>query len=162
MSEEARNSAAAYIKNTFGLMIGERTAEEIKMTVGAAYAGARNGKMEVKGRNLLTGLPNLIEITTDQVAEALSAPVGKIVDCVKKVLEECPPELAADIMDRGIVFTGGGAMLYGLDELLRRETKIPVGLADDALSCVVLGTGKALDNIDKLDDKKSMSFFGKK
>ena len=103
-----------------------------------------------------------MEITTDQVAEALAGPVSKIVDCVKKVLEECPPELAADIMDRGIVFTGGGAMLYGLDELLHRETQIPIGLADDALSCVVLGTGKALDNIDKLDDKKSMSFFGKK
>ena len=151
-----------YVKSTFSLMIGERTAEDIKVNVGAAYVGARNGKMEVKGRNLLSGLPKVVEITTDQVAEALAGPVSKIVDCVKKVLEECPPELAADIMDRGIVFTGGGAMLYGLDELLHRETQIPIGLADDALSCVVLGTGKALDNIDKLDDKKSMSFFGKK
>ena len=142
-----------YVKATFNLMIGERTAEEIKINVGAAYTGARN---------LLTGLPKVIEITTDQVAEALANPVGKIVDCVKKVLEECPPELAADIMDRGIIFTGGGAMLYGLDELLHQETKITVGLAEDALSCVALGTGKALDNIDKLDDKKSMSFWKKK
>lgn len=118
--------------------------------------------MEIKGRNLLTGLPKVIEITTDQVAEALANPVGKIIACVKKVLEECPPELAADIMDRGIIFTGGGAMLYGLDELLHQETKITVGLAEDALSCVALGTGKALDNIDKLDDKKSMSFWKKK
>ncbi|MCR5176213.1 MAG: rod shape-determining protein [Anaerovibrio sp.] len=151
-----------YVKRNFNLMIGERTAENIKITVGAAYPGARNGKMEVKGRDLLSGLPKLVEITTDQVAEALKNPVYKIVACVKRVLEECPPELAADIMDRGIVFTGGGAMLYGLDELLHQETKIPVGLAEDAFSCVVLGTGKALDNIDKLDNKKSMSFWNKK
>ena len=147
-----------YVKRTFNLMIGERTAEDIKVSIGAAFQGARNGKMEVKGRDMLSGLPKLVEVTTDQVAEALREPV---VECVKKVLEECPPELAADIMDRGIVLTGGGAMLYGLDDLIHRETRIPVGLADDALSCVALGTGKALDNIDKLDDKKSMSFWRK-
>ncbi len=150
-----------YVKRTFNLMIGERTAEDIKVSIGAAFQGARNGKMEVKGRDMLSGLPKLVEMTTDQVAEALREPVTKIVECVKKVLEECPPELAADIMDRGIVLTGGGAMLYGLDDLIHRETRIPVGLADDALSCVALGTGKALDNIDKLDDKKSMSFWRK-
>lgn len=150
-----------YVKRNFNLMIGERTAEDIKVSIGAAFQGARNGKMEVKGRDMLSGLPKLVEVTTDQVAEALKEPVTKIVECVKKVLEECPPELAADIMDRGIVLTGGGAMLYGLDDLIHRETRIPVGLADDALSCVVLGTGKALDNIDKLDDKKSMSFWRK-
>ena len=150
-----------YVKRTFNLMIGERTAEDIKVSIGAAFQGARNGKMEVKGRDMLSGLPKLVEVTTDQVAEALKEPVTKIVECVKKVLEECPPELAADIMDRGIVLTGGGAMLYGLDDLIHRETRIPVGLADDALSCVALGTGKALDNIDKLDDKKSMSFWRK-
>ena len=150
-----------YVKRTFNLMIGERTAEDIKVSIGAAFPGARNGKMEVKGRDMLSGLPKLVEVTTDQVAEALREPVTKIVECVKKVLEECPPELAADIMDRGIVLTGGGAMLYGLDDLIHRETRIPVGLADDALSCVALGTGKALDNIDKLDDKKSMSFWRK-
>ena len=150
-----------YVKRTFNLMIGERTAEDIKVSIGAAFQGARNGKMEVKGRDMLSGLPKLVEVTTDQVAEALREPVTKIVECVKKVLEECPPELAADIMDRGIVLTGGGAMLYGLDDLIHRETRIPVGLADDALSCVALGTGKALDNIDKLDDKKSMSFWRK-
>ena len=150
-----------YVKRSFNLMIGERTAEDIKVSIGAAFPGARNGKMEVKGRDMLSGLPKLVEMTTDQVAEALREPVTKIVECVKKVLEECPPELAADIMDRGIVLTGGGAMLYGLDDLIHRETRIPVGLADDALSCVALGTGKALDNIDKLDDKKSMSFWRK-
>lgn len=150
-----------YVKRSFNLMIGERTAEDIKVSIGAAFQGARNGKMEVKGRDMLSGLPKLVEVTTDQVAEALKEPVTKIVECVKKVLEECPPELAADIMDRGIVLTGGGAMLYGLDDLIHRETRIPVGLADDALSCVALGTGKALDNIDKLDDKKSMSFWRK-
>ncbi|ORU00973.1 Rod shape-determining protein MreB [Anaerovibrio sp. JC8] len=150
-----------YVKRSFNLMIGERTAEDIKVTIGAAFTGARNGKLEVKGRDMLSGLPKLVEMTTDQVAEALNEPVTKIVECVKKVLEECPPELAADIMDRGIVLTGGGAMLYGLDDLIHRETQIPVGLADDALSCVALGTGKALEHIDKLDDKKSMSFWRK-
>ena len=148
-----------YVKRNFNLMIGERTAENIKISIGAAFPGSRNGTLEVKGRDMLSGLPKLVEMTTDQVAEALASPVSKIVDCVKKVLEECPPELAADIMDRGIVLTGGGAMLYGLDDLIHRETRISVGLADDAMSCVALGTGKALENIDRLDDKRSISFW---
>ena len=148
-----------YVKRNFNLMIGERTAENIKISIGAAFPGSRNGTLEVKGRDMLSGLPKLVEMTTDQVAEALASPVNKIVDCVKKVLEECPPELAADIMDRGIVLTGGGAMLYGLDDLIHRETRISVGLADDAMSCVALGTGKALENIDRLDDKRSISFW---
>ena len=131
----------AYIKREYNMMIGERTAEDIKINVGAAFLGARDASMEVRGRDLLSGLPKTITVTSKNAAEAFEAPVSGIVQCVKKVLEETPPELAADIMDRGIVMTGGGALLYGLDELLRRET----GIAEDPLSCVAFGTGKALE-----------------
>ena len=140
-----------YIKREFSLMIGERTAEDIKIRIGAAFKGARSESMEVRGRDMLSGLPKTIEVTTDQVSDALNPSVSNIVECVKKVLEETPPELSADIIDRGIVLTGGGAMLYGLDELLRRETGIPACLAEDPLSCVALGTGKALDCLGKFD-----------
>lgn len=147
-----------YVKKNFNLMIGERTAESIKITVGAAFADARDVKMDIRGRDLLTGLPKNMEVNTAQISEALSPYVSKIVNSVKKVLEDCPPELAADIMDRGIIMTGGGSMLYGLDELIRRETMIPTSLAEDPLSCVVLGTGKALDHFDTLDNKRSFGF----
>ena len=135
----------AYIKREYNLMVGERTSENIKTTVGAAYSGARNESMDVRGRDIITGLPKNIKITTAEVADALHDSVDRIVTCVKKVLEETPPELAADIMDHGIVLTGGGSMLYGLAELIRAETNIPTALADDPLSCVALGTGKALE-----------------
>ncbi|MDD6398039.1 MAG: rod shape-determining protein MreB [Selenomonadaceae bacterium] len=148
-----------YIKNTFKLMIGERTAEDIKMEVGAAFGDARHAKKNITGRDLLTGLPKNIEVTTEQISEALKPYVTQIVDSVKDVLEKCPPELASDIMDHGIILTGGGAMLYGLDELIRRETQIPTSLADDPMSCVALGTGKALDHIDKLDNKRTIAFW---
>ena len=148
-----------YVKKEFNLMIGERTAENIKMEVGAAFADARRGKMNIRGRDLLTGLPKNIEVTTEQISEALNPSVAQIVDRVKNVLKKCPPELASDIMDHGIILTGGGAMLYGLDELIRRETQISTSLAEDPLSCVALGTGRALENIDKLETKNSMSFW---
>lgn len=135
----------AYIKREYNLMIGERTSENIKLNIGAAFKGARNLTMDVRGRDVISGLPKNIQVSTDEVAEALNDSVTKIVLCVKKVLEGTPPELAADIMDRGIVLTGGGAMLYGLDELIRRETAIPTSVADDPLSCVAIGTGKALE-----------------
>ena len=115
--------------------------------------------MNIRGRDLLTGLPKNIEVTTEQISEALNPSVIQIVDRVKNVLEKCPPELASDIMDHGIILTGGGAMLYGLDELIRRETQISTSLAEDPLSCVALGTGRALENIDKLETKNSMSFW---
>ena len=148
-----------YIKKEFNLMIGERTAENIKMEVGAAFPEARHSKMNIRGRDLLTGLPKNIEVTTEQISKALESSVVQIVDCVKEVLEKCPPELASDIMDHGIILTGGGAMLYGLDELIRKETQISTSLAEDPLSCVALGTGRALENIDKLDSKKSIAFW---
>ena len=148
-----------YIKKEFNLMIGERTAENIKMEVGAAFPEARHSKMNIRGRDLLTGLPKNIEVTTEQISSALTPSVVQIVDCVKEVLEKCPPELASDIMDHGIILTGGGAMLYGLDELIRKETQISTSLAEDPLTCVALGTGRALENIDKLDSKKSIAFW---
>ena len=126
-------------------MIGERTAENIKTSIGAAYTGARNLTMDVRGRDVITGLPKNIKVSTDEVAIALKDSVDRVVTCVKRVLEGTPPELAADIMDRGIVLTGGGAMLYGLDALIRKETDIPTSVADDPLSCVAIGTGKALE-----------------
>ena len=135
----------AYVKREYNMLIGERTAEDIKVNVGAAFFGARDASMEVRGRDLLSGLPKTITVTSKNAAEALETPVTGIVQCVKRVLEETPPELAADIMDRGIVMTGGGALLYGLDELLRQETGIAAALAEDPLSCVAFGTGKALD-----------------
>ncbi|MBR2215577.1 MAG: rod shape-determining protein [Selenomonadaceae bacterium] len=143
----------AYVKKEFNMMIGERTAENVKMGVGAAFPTARHETMDIRGRDLLSGLPKNITISTAQAAEAMEQSVERILDSVKKVLEDTPPELAADIMDRGIILTGGGAMLYGLDELIRRETQIPTALADDALSCVAIGTGKALDAFSKLEGK---------
>ena len=149
----------AYVKREFNLMIGERTAENIKKEVGAAFRSARESSMDVRGRDLVTGLPKNITITTEQAAEAVEQSVEQIVDCVKRVLEDTPPELAADIMDQGIVLTGGGSMLYGLDELIRRETQISTCLADDPLSCVALGTGKALDAFGKFDGKAGNTRF---
>ena len=131
----------AYIKREYNMLIGERTAEDIKVNVGAAFHGARDASMEVRGRDLLSGLPKTITVTSKNAAEALETPVTGIVQCVKKVLEETPPELAADIMDRGIVLTGGGALLYGIDELLRSETGIAAAMAAAPMSCVAFGTG---------------------
>ena len=146
----------AYVKDRFNLMIGERSAEEIKIQIGGAFGDARDGSMEVRGRDILTGLPKPVTITTKQTAEAMDKSVMAIVDAVKRVLEETPPELAADIMDRGIVMTGGGALLYGLDELIRRETGIPAVVSDDPLSCVAIGTGRALEYLDKTGRKRSV------
>ena len=149
------------IRKEFNLMIGERTAENVKMQIGAAYRGARNETMEIRGRDLLSGLPKNLNIATNEVVSAIEQSVSRIVECVKKVLENTPPELSADIMDRGIILTGGGAMLYGLDELIRQATDIPTALADDPLSCVAIGTGKALDSFDKVKTAMNTSFKSK-
>ena len=151
----------AYVRKEFNLMIGERTAEEVKINVGAAFSDARTQMLDIRGRDLLSGLPKTINISTEQTAEAMHESVARIIECVKKVLEETPPELAADIMDRGIILTGGGAMLYGLDELIRRETQIPTSVADDAMSCVAVGCGKALDVFGKFDGKATNAKFKK-
>lgn len=139
-----------YIKKDYNLMIGERTAEEIKMTVGAAYPKPKEEKMEIRGRDLITGLPKNIAITSTEIMEALKEPINAIVDAIKFTLEKTPPELAADIMDRGIMLTGGGALLSGLDRLIREETGMPVSVAENPLDCVVMGTGKVLEEIETL------------
>ena len=151
-----------YVRRMFNVMIGERTAEEVKIKIAAAFRDARQAEMDVRGRDLLSGLPKNIRMTTAHAAEALEGQVGRIVGCVKKVLEETPPELSSDIMDHGIVLTGGGSMLYGLDELIKRSTGIPAMIADDPLSCVALGTGKALEYVDRFGDvQETPSFFHK-
>lgn len=136
-----------YIKKKYNLLIGERTAEDIKINIGSAYAYPDEGEMEIRGRNLLDGLPSNIKITAEEIREALADPVGSIVDAIRSTLELTPPELSADIIDRGIMLTGGGALLRGLDQLIANETGIPVNAAENALDCVVDGTGKLLEDM---------------
>lgn len=135
----------SYIKKKYNLLIGERTAEEIKIKLGSAFPVEEESSMDVKGRNLLDGLPKNLVITSTEVREALADPVGAIVDAIRSTLERTPPELSADIIDNGIMLTGGGALLRGLDTLVSRETGMPVHIAENPLDCVVNGTGKCLD-----------------
>jgi len=141
-------SIVNYIKKEYNLMIGERTAEEIKITIGSAYPKLSEQSMTIRGRDLITGLPKNIEITSTEIMEALKDPIGAIVDAIKYTLERTPPELASDIVDRGI--TGGGALLNGLDKLIMEETGMPVYVAENPLDCVALGTAKVLEDIETL------------
>ncbi|MBB3109899.1 rod shape-determining protein MreB [Paenibacillus phyllosphaerae] len=146
--DEMDEAIIQYIKRMYNLMIGERTAEQLKMEIGSALAMEKPQTIEIRGRDLVTGLPKTLPISSEEIAEALADTVNSIVDAVKVTLEKCPPELSADIMDRGIVLTGGGALLKNLDKLLSRETGMPVIVAENPLDCVAIGTGRALDNID--------------
>lgn len=139
-----------YIKRKYNLLIGERTAEMVKIAIGNAYPGPDVKTIEIKGRDLVAGVPRVMEVNSDEIREAIAETVNAIVEAVRITLEKTPPELAADIIDKGIVLTGGGALLTNLDILLREETGLPVTLADDPLTAVVLGTGKALDELDTL------------
>ncbi|HWR09142.1 rod shape-determining protein [Sporomusa sp.] len=141
-----------HVKKEYNILIGERTAEAIKVAIATAYPDGRNESMEIRGRDLVSGLPKTIRMSSSETREALAEPVALIVECVKSVLEKTPPELAADIVDRGIVMTGGGSLIHGLDKLINQETGIPTYLAEDPLSCVALGTGKALDALESLQD----------
>lgn len=141
------NDIIKYIKEKYKLLVGERTAEDIKITIGSVFPGSRNETMEVKGRDLVTGLPHTINLTSDDVEEALRESVYAIINAAKNVLEQTPPELSADIIDKGIVVTGGGALVHGFDELLSHELKVPVFIAESPLTCVVEGTGVLLDNL---------------
>ena len=145
------SSIVQYIKRQYNLMIGERTAEEIKITIGSAIVTPDvDREMDIRGRDLVSGLPKTLSIRASEVRDALNEPIYKIVDAVKGTLEKTPPELAADVMDHGIMMTGGGALLTNLDKLLSHETGMPVLIAEDPLSCVGEGTGKSLENIELL------------
>ncbi|MCL6598481.1 rod shape-determining protein [Alicyclobacillus macrosporangiidus] len=155
--DEMDEAIIQYIKKTYNLMIGERTAEELKITIGTAMAGDTQDEMDIRGRDLVTGLPKTLTITSTEISEALADTVRAIIDAVKVTLEKSPPELAADIMDRGIVLTGGGALLRNLSTLLSEETGMPVIVAENPLDCVAIGTGKALDNYDLYKRRSSLA-----
>ncbi|QYR23377.1 rod shape-determining protein [Paenibacillus sp. sptzw28] len=146
--DEMDEAIIQYIKRMYNLMIGERTSEQLKMEIGSALSMEQPETIEIRGRDLVSGLPKTLPISSEEITEALTDTVNAIVDAVKVTLEKCPPELSSDIMDRGIVLTGGGALLRNLDKLLARETGMPVIVADNPLDCVAIGTGRALDNID--------------
>ena len=145
--DELDEAIAYYMKRAYNLMIGERTAEEIKIKIGSAYPVEKETSMEVKGRDLVAGLPKTLTITSQEVREALLEPISTIVESVRVTLERCPPELSADLVDRGLVLAGGGALLRGLDKLLQEETGLPVHVAEDPLSAVAEGTGRALSEL---------------
>jgi rod shape-determining protein MreB len=144
------DAIVAYMKRKYNLAIGEQSAERIKMTVGNAYPVEPQLSMEVKGRDMVAGIPKTVVVNSDEIREALSEPINSIVEAVLIALERTPPELSADIVDKGIVLTGGGALLKNLDVLLREETGLPVMVCDDPVSAVVLGSGKTLDHIELL------------
>ena len=148
-----------HIKAKYNLMIGERTAEEIKIKIGSAFPLTPELELEVRGRDLVAGLPKTIKVTSEEIREALSEPLGAIVERVKSVLEKTPPELSSDIIERGMMLTGGVALLRGLDMLLAKETGIPIHVAEDPLSCVALGCGRALDQIEAIRDRFIESGF---
>jgi len=148
--DELDEAIVQYLKRAYNLMIGERTAEDIKLRIGSAHPIEKEITMDVKGRDLVAGLPKTITITSQEIREALSEPVARIVEAVRITLERCPPELSADLVDRGVVLAGGGALLRGLDTLIAKETGLPVHVAEDPLSAVAEGTGKALQEIDFL------------
>jgi len=145
--DELDDSIVMYLKKNYNLLIGERTAEEVKCKIGSAFPLEKEETMEIKGRDLMAGVPKTMKISSAQIREAVSEPVTNIIEAVRQALELTPPELASDILDRGIIMTGGGALLRGLDKRLRQETNLPVIVADDPLTCVVRGAGRCLENL---------------
>jgi len=152
--DELDQAIITYIKKEFNLMIGERTAETVKIELASAFDTGENRVMDIKGRDLVSGLPKTIEINEDQIREAIKEPIYSIIDAIKTTLEKTPPELSADIMERGIMLAGGGALLHNLDKLINHETHIPVNIAENPLDCVAIGAGKALANLDKLESRR--------
>ena len=147
--DEMDESLMLYLKKNYNLLIGERTAEEIKIAIGSAFPPEEEESLEIKGRDLVAGIPKTMKISSVQVREALSEPIDAIIEAVRQALEETPPELSADILDKGIVVTGGGALIKGLDKRLREETNLPINIAEDPLKCVVRGTGVVLENMNQ-------------
>ncbi|GKH48459.1 MULTISPECIES: rod shape-determining protein [Anaerotruncus] len=150
--DELDNSIIQYIKRKYNLLIGERTAEDIKINIGSAFPLEEEATMDIKGRDLMDGLPKNIQITSEEIREALADPLSMVLDAIRTTLEKTPPELSADIIDHGITLTGGGALLRGLDQLIEKETGMPVHIAESPLDCVAMGTGRVLDDIDRLRD----------
>jgi rod shape-determining protein MreB len=148
--DELDQAIMSFVKKEYSVMLGERTAEEIKVAIGSAFPLAHESQAEIRGRDLVSGLPKMITMSSEEVRKAIEEPVNSIVDAVKATLDQCPPELACDIMDRGIVITGGGAMLRGLDERLRHESGMPVHLTDNPLDSVALGSGKCVEEFEAL------------
>ena len=144
------NSIVAYIKKEYNLMVGDRSAENIKLTIGSAYPTDDDSDMDIRGRDLVTGLPKNLKITSEEIRKALHEPISDIIEAIKYTLEKTPPELSADVMDRGITLTGGGALIKGIDRLISEETGIPVYVSENALDCVALGTGRVLEEIGTL------------
>lgn len=148
--DEFNDDIVRYVKKEYNLMIGERTAEQVKMEIGVVYSAEKEKSMEVRGRDLITGLPKTQVLTSKQIQDALKDSIYAVIDAIKLTLEKTPPELAADIMDKGIMLTGGGALIQGLDKLITEETGIPAYVSPDALDCVALGSGKVLEEIETL------------
>ncbi|MGH2375604.1 MAG: rod shape-determining protein [Candidatus Methylomirabilaceae bacterium] len=148
--DELDEAIIQYSRRAYNLLIGERSAEEIKIAIGSAFPGREESAVDVRGRDLVSGLPRTVRMTSAEIREAMAEPVQQVVDAVKQTLERTPPELAADIVDRGIIMAGGGALLRGIDRLLAEETGMPVSLTDDPLAAVVMGTGRALEELDTL------------
>jgi rod shape-determining protein MreB len=155
--DELDEALLAYLKKEFSLAVGERTAEEIKIQMGSAWPFEEEMTADIRGRDLISGLPRTISLSTDQVREAISEPVAAIVDAVRTTLDKTPPELAADIMHQGITITGGGALLAGIDRRLAHETGMPINIANDPLYSVVIGSGRALENIELMRGLLSQS-----
>ena len=148
--DEMDEAIMGHIKKEYKLLIGQQTAEELKLEIGSAWELPQEVSAEVRGRDMLTGLPKTVVLTSEEVRRALDEPVGQIIDAIKSTLDKTPPELAADIMDRGIVLAGGGALLHGLDERLRHETPMPVHLAESPLTCVAVGSGRSLEEFEAI------------
>jgi rod shape-determining protein MreB len=148
--DEMDDAIVTHIKKEYKLLVGQQTAEEIKLEVGSGYRLAEEVQAEVRGRDMLTGLPKTVVISSEEVRRALDETVSQIIDAIKSTLDKTPPELAADIMDRGIVLAGGGALLQGLDERLRHETQMPVHLAESPLTCVAVGSGRSLEEFEAI------------
>ncbi|RDY24044.1 rod shape-determining protein [Romboutsia maritimum] len=144
--DEFDESIVSYVKKEYNLMIGERTAEDVKISIGSTFKDDQETNMQIRGRDLISGLPKTVEISSTEVRDALKEPISSIVDAIKSTLEKTPPELASDIMENGIMLTGGGALLRGLDKLVKQETGMPVQIADNPLDCVALGTGKSVED----------------
>ena len=148
--DEMDDAITSHIKKEYKLLIGQQTAEELKLEIGSAWDLAEEIQAEVRGRDLLSGLPKTVVLTSEEIRRALNEPVGQIIDAIKSTLDKTPPELSADIMDRGIVLAGGGALLTGLDERLREETQMPVHVAESPLTCVAVGSGRSLEEFETI------------